>query len=69
MKKLTKIILLTFITVLILIALFPPFAVMKIDGNNIVKHDFVGYFPIWNSPSEIFAYEFLEKKPFVNNTS
>lgn len=64
-----KIIISVFFVVLILMVLFPPYAVMKMDSDTITKHAFVGYHPIWNPPTQIFAYEFLEEKPFVKNDS
>ena len=69
MKRSTGIILLTFFAVLVIMVLFPPYAVMKIEGNSTAKHDFVGYHPIWNPPTKIFAYEHLEKTSYVEDAS
>lgn len=69
MKRSTKAILFAFFTVLILMVVFPPYAIMIMEGDNIARHAFVGYHPIWDPPTKIFAYEFLEKKPFVKNDS
>lgn len=55
--------------VLVLIVVFPPYAVMKMEGGKIARHGFAGYHPFWNPPTKQFAYEFLEKKPFVEGAS
>ena len=56
-------------TVLVLMVMFPPYAVMKMEGGKIAKHGFAGYHPFWNAPTKQFAYEFLERKPFVEDAS
>jgi hypothetical protein len=68
-KAIHKIIVSLFFLVLVIKILFPPLAVMKMDGDSIAKHAFVGYHPIWDPPTKKYAYEFLEEKRFVIDIS
>ena len=70
MKKTIRNVLMAAVLItLVLSALFPPYAVLKMEGDKIGKHGAVGRHPFWNPPTKEFAYAFLEKTPFVEDTA